>query len=317
MSEASKVFSNTINEFVGDVEKICRQELDLCTSNNRLDDAFTKYDIDTGSEFEWGFIKSLLPQNVDKTKPDFAPKDANAVFVYLNEWDTKLFKTSTREDEIRKVIANKGLSKEEFASRIIANLTESESQYNYTKERDLIGGSGVDETSNLDNGLVAKNSKGIMYVVRVAYNRLKAFNTFGVKGVVVDGETIKYDYGVNAEDVRIVIGEDVLALIDITELAQVFNLEKEQLMGKLVVMPHDSEYDDTKIVVYDKKAFVEGTRLYQYLVDMAPYNTGSGYINHNLKTDKCFGYIPMRKVAVIDISKAIAASKEDVLVANE
>ena len=119
-------------------------------------------------------------------------------------------------------------------------------------------------------------------------------------------------YQVN--DVRIVIGEDVLALIDITELAQTFNLEKERLMGKLVVMPTDIDYDDTKIVVYDKKAFVEATRLYQYLVDMASYNTGSGYINHNLKTDRLYGYIPLNKVAVIDISKAIETSKQDVLV---
>ena len=99
-------------------------------------------------------------------------------------------------------------------------------------------------------------------------------------------------------------------LIDVVELANVFNLTKEELFGKLVVIPFDTEYTTGRVVVYDRKALGRGTRLFEYSQDVI----GKGlYTNHYLTTERCYFYNKLFKCITLDVSTAIEAEKLNLL----
>ena len=114
-------------------------------------------------------------------------------------------------------------------------------------------------------------------------------------------------------DIRIAVSESVLNLMDVVELANVFNLTKEELFGKLVVIPFDADYDTSKILVYDRKALGRGTRLFEYSQDVI----GKGlYTNHYLTTERCYFYNGLYKALKLDISVALAGGISEVLEDN-
>ena len=137
------------------------------------------------------------------------------------------------------------------------------------------------------------------------YNALKATKNLG---------GVAYEYGVPVEDIRIAISESVLNLLDVTELANVFNLTKDELFGKLVVLPFDKAVAPTKLMVYDRKVLGRGTRLYEYSQDII----GKGlYTNHYLTTDRCYFYNDLFKAMTLDVSKAVTNAKSTLLTSAE
>ena len=93
--------------------------------------------------------------------------------------------------------------------------------------------------------------------------------------------------------------------MDVVELANVFNLTKEELFGKLVVIPFEAskeDYDKGRIVVYDRKALGRGTRLFEYSQDVI----GKGlYTNHYLTTERCYFYNKLFKCITLDVNTAL------------
>ena len=99
------------------------------------------------------------------------------------------------------------------------------------------------------------------------------------------------------------------------ELANVFNLEKEALFGKLVVVDVDDLTDranDYKAIVYDRKAFGKATRLYEYSQDVS----GRGlFTNHYLTVDRAYFHNGLFKAARIDASAAATAARGELITA--
>ena len=306
----SETFPVNDNDVYNLVETIASQNIMAVQSSNRIEDGFYEYDVSNGKVIEEAIIKMAQSQEFVKTgAPSLAPKDAELLVKYFNNWETKQYQTTSRRADIRAIIS-KGdtTSLDGVIAEILSTLKTGEGYDDYKAMRDLIKNAsvGVDVKASLFGGKVAKNMKGVLFEIRKAYNALKATNNIGLPSG-------GFEQATPVDDIRIAISEDVLNLIDVTELANVFNLSKEELFGKLVIIPHDSEYIESKILVYDRKALGRGTRLYEFSQDVI----GKGlYTNHYLTAERCYFYNSLFKCISLDVTKAIATAEADLLVAN-
>lgn len=301
-------FPVNANDVYGLIETIASQNIRSVRSANKIVDGFYEYEVENGAVIEEAIIKMAQKQSFVKTgNPDLSPKDPTLAVKYFNNWEEAQFETTIRRSDIRKIIANKGVGLDDIVSEILTSLTEGESDYDYTLMRDIIKDEDVGEDASVSifGDRRPKNAKGILYCMREMYNALKASNTKG---------GVSFKQATPVEDIRICVSESVLNLLDIVELANAFNLTKEELFGKLVVRPYDADDDKTKVLVYDRKALGRGTRLYEFSQDVI----GKGlYTNHYLTTERCYFYNSLFKALKLDISKAIFVEESAILEDNE
>ena len=297
-------FPVTPNTFLAAVETIARQNIRAVKSTNKIEDAFYEYDVQDGKVIEEAIIAMAAAQTFTPTavgnQPDLSPLDPTLYIRYFNNFEEKQWKVSKRPDEIRTIIA-RGETAEAVSAEISATLTAGEGDYDYSQMRAIIEDSlnvGIDASTALFAGQSPLNAKGIMYALRKMFNAVKATNSVGL----APGLSTKQ--GVPVEDIRIAISEDVLALIDMVELASLFNLSKEEILGKVVRLPYDSAYAGTRILVYDRKALGRGTKLFEYGQDEFQL---ARYVNFGLTTSRAYFYNPRFKCLSLDVSAAVTA----------
>jgi len=302
-------FPTNVNDFLGLIEPIAVQNIRAVKSSNRISNGFYEYEVANGRVIEEAIIKMAERQNfVRSGAPNLAPKDPTLAVRYFNNWQDGQYQTTTRVSEIRKIIANKGTGTEEVVAGIIDSLTQGEAYDDYKAMAGIIADEGVgfDASTVMFNDKHPKNMKGVLYCLREMYNALKATNTVGID------DTVSFKQATPVEDIRIAISESVLNLIDVVELANIFNLSKEELFGTLVIVPYDVDFPQ-KVLVYDRKALGRGTFLYEYSQDYI----GKGlYTNHYLTVDRIYLYNELYKCLALDVSEAVADAKDDVLEDN-
>ena len=315
----SDTFPVNANDVYGLVETLAIQNIRAVKSSNRIEDAFYDYVVDNGAVIEEAIIAMAEKQSFVKTgTPNLAPKDPTLDVKYFNNWEAKQFQTTIRRSDIRKIIADKGTGFDEVVSGILATLTEGEGYDDYKAMRDILNdktnvgydmsaSGGIFYDSIASKGYEPKNMKGVIYAMREMYNALKATNKVGLDAT--DGIL----QATPVEDIRIAVSESLLNLIDVVELANVFNLSKEELFGKLVVIPFEedpTDYDSARIVVYDRKALGRGTRLFEYSQDII----GKGlYTNHYLTTERCYFYNKLFKCITLDVTSAMQAELTNIM----
>ena len=306
----SSDFPVNVNDVYSLIETICVQNIRGVKSSNRIEDAFYDYVVENGTVVEEAIIKMAERQNFVKTgSPNLAPKDPTLAVKYFNNWEPSQFQTTVRRNDIRKIIADKGTGIDEVVSAILDTLNQGEGYNDYKAMRDLIKNAsvGFDANTTLFGDKHAKNIKGLIYQIREAYNAIKATNFVGLD------DQVSFEQATPVEDIRIAISESVLNLMDLVELASVFNLTKEELFGKLVVIPFDADYDKFKVLVYDRKALGRGTRLYEYSQDVICKGL---YTNHYLTVERCYFYNGLFKCLAIDAQEAVEAGEASVLEDN-
>ena len=313
----SDTFPVNANDVYGLVETIAVQNIRAVKSSNRIEDAFYDYVVDNGAVIEEAIIAMAEKQAFVKLgTPDLAPKDPTLDVKYFNNWEAKQFQTTIRRSDIRKIIADKGTGFDEVVSAILATLSEGEGYDDYKAMRDILNdkvnvGYDMSASGGIFAGYAPKNMKGVIFAMREMYNALKATNLVGLDSVngILQATPV--------EDIRIAVSETLLNLMDVVELANVFNLSKEELFGKLVVIPFEADaqdYDPARIVVYDRKALGRGTRLFEYSQDVI----GKGlYTNHYLTTERCYFYNPLFKCISLDVTSAMQAEFGEVMEATE
>lgn len=312
----SDTFPVNANDVYGLVETIAVQNIRAIKSSNRIEDAFYDYVVENGAVIEEAIVAMAEKQTFVKTgSPNLAPKDPTLDVKYFNNWEAKQFQTTIRRSDIRKIIADKGTGFDEVVSVILSTLSEGEGYDDYKSMRDILNdhtnvGYDVSATGGIFAGYEPKNMKGVIYCMREMYNALKATNKVGLDAT--DG----IEQATPVEDIRIAVSESVLNLMDIVELANVFNLTKEELFGKLVVVPFElsaSDFNSNYITVYDRKALGRGTRLFEYSQDII----GKGlYTNHYLTTERCYFYNKLFKCVYLDATNALDAEKLSILQAK-
>lgn len=299
-------FPATPNAYLDLVETIANQNVKSVKSTNQIEDAFFEYKIDDGKVIEEALVEmaeayTFVPVE-EGHQPDFSPKDPKVWVKYFDNYEGKQLKTTTRLDEIRSIVANKGTSAEQFASEIVDTLTKGENNFDYKAMRAMIENTeyGVNASTDLFSGNVPLNSKGIMYAIRQMFYAVTATNTCGI--MTEGNDKIGPEQGVEVANIRIAISESVLSLIDFTELGSLYHLSKEEILGKVIVLPFEPNKGNL-VRVYDVKSFGRATRLYEYENEIMK---GNRYINHWLTTDRAYFFNGLFKNYYLDVSHAVA-----------
>lgn len=305
--EGSDKFPVNINDVYGLIETIASQNIRAVKSTNRIVDGFYDYDVENGKVIEEAVIAMAKAQAFNKNDFSFTPSDPELYVRYFNNFDPVQFETTIRRDDIRAIIANKGVGLEAIVGSILETLTQGEGYDDFKKMRNVIFNATV---TNYNTAVIKgnpANMKGVLYAIRDAYNHLVATNS--------DMTAEAFDSGTPADDIRIAITPKLLNLIDVVELANVFNLAKEELMGKLVVIDVDDLSDTTnyyKVVVYDRKAFGRATRTYDYTQDISGR---ARFTNHYLTVERAYFHNGLFKAARIDATAAATAARGEIITA--
>lgn len=300
----SEDFPVNINDVYGLIETIASQNIRSVKSTNKIEDGLFYYDVENGTVIEEAVIEMAKGQAFDKNAYSFAPTDPVVHPLYFNNWEASQYATTVRRNDIRKIIANKGVGIEEIISAILDTLTQGEGYDDFKKSRNLILNAPCKNYRAILGG-VPKTMKGVIYAARDMYNHVKSDNA--------DLTSEEYVSSVPEGDIRVAITSKLLNLIDVAELAHVFNLSKEEMFGKLVVVDVDDLSESAawyKLVVYDRKAMGRGRRLYEYSQDVS----GKGlFTNHYLTDEMAFFYNGLFKACWLDCSKAAKSALADLV----
>lgn len=303
--EGSDNFPVNANDVYNLIETIAAQNIRAVKSNNRIVDGFFDYDVENGKVIEEAVIAMAKAQAYNKDDFSFAPTDPEIYVRYFNNYEAAQFEHTVRRDDIRAIIANKGIGLDAIVGEILEALTQGEGFDDFKKMRNALFTADVaDYNADVLNGNPA-NMKGVIYAIRDAYNHLKATNG--------DLTAETFDSATPEEDIRIAITPKLLNLIDVVELANVFNLEKEALFGKLVVVDVDDLADSTnfyKVLVYDRKAFGRATRVYDYTQDISGR---ARFTNHYLTAERAYFHNGLFKAAKIDATAAATAARNEII----
>lgn len=306
----SDSFPNNVNDVMDLVETIARQNIRAVKSANRLDDAVYRYEVDHGKVIQEALIAKAASYAFDKDAYSRAPSDPTVYAKYFDNYGARQFETTTRVNDIRKIIADKGVGVEDVVSEIISTLTTGDGYEDFIAVRNLLFNQYIPDYTSILGG-VPKNIRGAIYAARDMYNHLLNDNDDLTAGAGTDDAFVS---STPREDIRVAMTDKMLNLMDVAELAHVFNLSKEELFGKLVIVPADAgnEADWYKIVVYDRKAMGRATRLFEFTQEEVARGL---YFNHYLTTDRAYFFNDLFKSAIIDCSVAAQSALDDLVVA--
>lgn len=296
-------FPNNENDVYALIETIASQRIMAVQSANRLIDATYDYVVENGQVIQEAVIEMAKSYAYDKSAYDRAPKDPTLHVRYFSDYTERQFEVTVRRDDVRKIIANKGEGVEDVIAQILSTLTSGEGHEDFENVRALILNEYVPDYSAILGG-VPKNIKGCIYAARNMYNHLKSDNSDLTEGAGTDDAYIS---ATPAADIRVAITESLLNLMDVVELANIFNLEKEELFGILVVVP-DSDLDDAdkyKIVVYDRKAMGRATFIYDFTQEEVAKGR---FRNEYLTVSRAYFYNELFKAAALDCIAAATAA---------
>lgn len=308
-TNGSATFPATENATLTAIETIAKQEIRNVKSVNKIEDALYYDDVTTGTVVEQALIAKAEKQlfNKDKCFCDGAPIDPKLTVRYFRNWETSQWETAIREDDINAIMARTGTATvESVTADIIDSLTQAEGADDFENERGLILSSTAMDYSEVIGGVPA-NMDGLLYILRDMYNQIR-YDTAGYS--IMDGKV-----STPAEDIRVAISDKLLALLDITKLANVFNLEKDKIFGKIVPIPVGdlAQTEWYKVIVYDRKRFNRYTRKYDYM--QSPKMPGQ-YYKAYLTTIRMYFESPLFKAAQIDMTKAAQTIMSGLIVPN-
>lgn len=296
-SEGSDKFPQNTNDKLNLIETLAVQNIDNLKSYNTIADGAYEYDVANGKVIEEVVIEMAEAQAFDKT-PKFVVKDPVCHPKYFNNYEQKQFQTTIRKDDLRAVL--KEQDAEDVATKILDTLSQGEGNYDFVQTRNVIYNADfknyAEILGNTETPKTPKSMKGVIYVLRDMYNHLKSNNS--------DLTSFSYISATPSDSIRIAVSSKLLNLIDVTELANVFNLSKEELFGKIVVIDTDDLTDHTNdymAYVYDIKAIGKATRVYDYTQDIYGNARCS---THYLTVERAYFHNGLFKGAKIDCTNA-------------
>ena len=302
----STTFDAKMNEWYNMLEGIVRQSLNDVQMDDPLrdDDAVFFWDCKpetgaTGQTIETSIIAAAQGQAYSPDgAPDFTGVNPKFYTRFFREWIDIQYEVQVNRDEARKAASGKGVSENDIAQYIVDSLEQGESRDDFYARRDLLMNSPVPNFSEIIGG-VPTTMDGAIWAIREAYNYLTSINEGLASG--------PYASRVKPEDVRIAITDKALNLIDVVRLANVFNLEKDDLLGRIVVeragdLPAEQQY---RAVIYDRKAMNVAEFTYDYTQDIIGQKRKT---LHYLTVSRQYFYNSLFKACAIDLTGAAQAA---------
>lgn len=302
-------FPATENAYYAAVEKIARQEIRNVKSTSKLDDALFFYDMtgenDFGDVIEQILIDKAKAQAYDPNSCMIVPNDPTVAVRYFKDWNTRVYKATIRRNEVRRILSHNpdNNTVEKFAMQILDTVTQGNDDDEFLYERQLITETQLtDFATTILNGTPA-NMQGVIFAIREMYNYIKGMNDkFTGTG---------FKMSTPAEDIRVAISERLMNLIDVGELSRILNLSKEELFGKLVIIPTTDQTAPMlyKVIVYDRKAFNRARRTYS----LDSKECDPKFKNYELTVEDMYFYSPLFKATSIDVTAAATAKLNELI----
>ena len=262
------------------IGKIARQVIKGVFAKNPLS-RFIKGRIDNGDTIEQAVVKMVESQAYDSTGADtLAPKTGEKIVAeYFNSNTRKIFKTTVRPSEIRKVLVSGG-DESEISAKLVSALSDGDIYEYYQNIKGLINfGMTEDESDetpfvklddvNVSTGYKPMLSK-IKNTVKAFGYMTDAFNKAGIKRNTV------------TDDIYIIAPYKLITDIDVEELSGVFNLDKAEIRNKIIEIDTDEKF----VVILDQNALQIWEQMYE-IWDQK--NADGAFWNYTLHVNRLFG----------------------------
>lgn len=301
---------NNLNEIMEElVEPLAQQALFDVPSDNPLFEVFEREAIDTGAEIEEILIGDANVEEYDKDgKTTLTPRKTNVIARYYNDYDHPVYTTTIYRDEIRKVSIDPNKAPE-LAAKLLSSLAYTRDEDTFVKEKQVLADM-VEKYPSLKAGTIAAGTKSEMgeeltEMIRNLIDNLMfknqnyiPYNADIDAGVLEGADKIKQK--AYFDRIRIIMPYNVKNAINIGYLANVYNLDKTELLEKIVTI----DTTDGIVFVIDKFSVFR----YPQLDEISGQENAEGrFRNEFLHVNQMIGASTLFKFAYIDASELVSA----------
>ena len=298
---------NSIEDLGSMLGKVAYQIIREVSAEDKLA-IFNKMPVDNGDTIEQVVVKLADAQAYDKTGAGALSRKTPSISVrYFNDWTRNKFETTVDVSLIRKVLLT-GKGSSDLSTKIVGVLGESDKYEKYTQMKNLFKWGRQDQSGKVLKlyDTVAYGTNAIDY--KAVLQSLKNV-VAGMQYVNTSFNTASINRKTNASDIVILMPYKLKNMLDVEELAGVFNLDKAEIRSKIIEIDTDTETiggkDTFAIYVVDKNAILSFTRLYE----MADQKNADGlFWNYFLHTERMYAISPLFDCGYI-LVKAEAAGE--------
>lgn len=274
--------------------KFAKQIIESVSSVNPLDELFNKGRIDYGKDVEEAVLELLEKGQYDENAVNvFAASDPTFIVRWYKEWSSGQFSTTVRLGEIRKILA-RGLGErntaETVAEKIVSNLTESDSFDRYKNEKATLRAMVEAIWAAQKHAGTASTANELLKLVRNVVDDFQFINSNYVLAGIENRASL--------DDIRIVMPYNIKNAIDIDAMAYMFNMEKADLLARIVV----TDATDNCVIILDKRAVFQYNRLLELTEQ---WNPKALLTNYFYTVDDMYGYSPLFKATYIDATAMV------------
>lgn len=291
---------NNINDVLDLIEPIAIQAIHDVPSTNPLFEVFERESVDAGAEVEEILVGDANIEAYDKTGATVAvPRDVKAVARYYNEYEHPVYTTTVYRNEIRKVSLNPE-NVDRLAASIVSRLTATRDDDLYSKEKQVLVDMVTAYPTLTPGAVVAGTDEemGKDLTIKIR-NTIDAFLFKNGEYMPINvGSEVTYKNRAYLDRIRIIIPYNVKNALDVAFLANVYNLDKADLLSKIVTI----DTTDNIVYVVDKFALFR----YPETDELREFDNGEGnFINYFLHVDHMVGASTLFKFAYIDASALV------------
>lgn len=283
----------------GLVEPLALQAIYQVPSENPLFEVFERQPVDAGAEIQEILLGDANIETYDaEGKTTLAPRNINAVARYYNNYEHPVYTTTVYRNEIRKVALNSA-NASALASTIVAQLTETRDDDTYAKEKKVLLDMSTAYPSlkvgDIAQGTSAEKGEELTLMIRNTIDAMLFKNTSYIPHNQ-DHPTEMIKQKAYMDRIRIIVPYNVINAVNVGYLANVYNLEKTDLMSKIVKI----DTNDGKVYVLDKMAVFR----YPQTDELLGQDNGEGaFRNEFLHVNQMIGASTLFKFAWINASE--------------
>lgn len=289
--------SNTIMN--GLLEPIALQLLHDVQSENPLFEVFEREPVDTAKEIEEIIIGDANVEEYDATgKTALTPRDTWNIARYYNEYDHKVYTTTKYRNEIRSISISPE-NEARYVASLVNGLARKRDDWTYEKQKAILKDITTTypklKAATITAGDSAVMGEALTIAIRDTIDNLR-FKNFNFVANNIDNETsTKFKQRAYLEQIRIIVPYKVFNRLNIGWLANVYNLDKTELLSKIVTI----DTDDGIVYVIDKRSVFRYPQTDEILEQE---NAEGNFTTYFLHVNAMMGFSPLFKFAFIDAS---------------
>ena len=289
--------SNTIMN--GLLEPIALQVLHDVQSENPLFEVFEREAVDTAKEIEEIIIGDANVEEYDADgKTALTPRDTWNIARYYNDYEHKVYTTTKYRNEIRSVVINSE-NEARYVASLVNGLARKRDDWTYDKQKAILKDIATTypklKAATITAGDSAAMGEALTIAIRDTIDNLR-FKNYNFVANNIDNETsTKFKQRAYLEQIRIIVPYKVFNRLNIGWLASVYNLDKTDLLSKIVTI----DTDDGIVYVIDKRSVFRYPQTDEILEQE---NAEGNFTTYFLHVNAMMGFSPLFKFAFIDAS---------------